>query len=288
VARVNVDQHALTDARFSRLAELRGWADADHARGKMLRIWNETIHRGSVLPVWLIEHHLGRDSAKDLLECQLAQLVMLAGESAGVPAGDTLVRIRGTEGRTDWYEKKVKAAALGGKARAANANRKAGKFTSHTDQPLAGDGTSHADQPQGTSHTSAPAPAPAPALEEEDLSGKPDELVLAEVAIGEINRLAGTSFQADSKSTAKLCKALTKAKHTPDEALRVIAYQRKWLTNPNMRAYFQPSTLLALTNFEKYLDEIDGRTKPQAQQTSIPTEPVKRRYLDDDGQEYWA
>lgn len=182
MARINVDQQALADARFARLAQLRGWADADHARGKMLLVWNECIHRGAELEVWVVDHHLGAGAAKDLLECRLAELVRLApaienvagpaGTSrnlqlvnvagtelvnvAGVPAGGTIIRIKGTDGRTDYLNKKVKAAKLGGLARAATAGRVGGKFTSQANQPLAGE--------VAGSHTSAPAPAPAPDL----------------------------------------------------------------------------------------------------------------------------
>src|SRR5512139_695721 len=135
MARVNVETSALTDARFARLAEMRIWADADHARGKMLRIWNECVHRGPTLPVWLIDHHLGSGAAMNLVECELAELVNPAGDVAGVLAGETLVRIRGTEGRTDWLEKKIKAAELGGKTRARTAKREGGRFVSNDHQP---------------------------------------------------------------------------------------------------------------------------------------------------------
>jgi len=150
MARVNVDQVALTDGRFARLAQLRGWADADHARGKMLLVWNETIHRGAELPVWLIDHHLGAGGAGDLLVAELATLVTLAGEVAGVPAGGTILRIKGCAGRSDYLEKKLNTAIAGGKARAASAQRAAGRFTSQAHQPPAG------------KDTSAHAPAPAP------------------------------------------------------------------------------------------------------------------------------
>jgi len=166
MARINVDQQALTDARFARLAELRGWADADHARGKMLRIWNECIHRGPELEVWLIDHHLGAGGAGDLLDAQLATLVRLAGEVAGVPAGGTLVRIKGTDGRTDYLEKVRKRTQVAGKARAATAQRVAGRFASNGHEQDAGGGV--------TSKTSAPAPAPDPAPEEKN-SGAPAE-----------------------------------------------------------------------------------------------------------------
>jgi uncharacterized phage protein (TIGR02220 family) len=98
---------------------------------------------------------------------------------------------------------------------------------------------------------------------EEECRALPDAaaLEISRVAIAEINRLAGTSYQPDSKSTLKLCRALAKAKHTAAEALAVIALKRPWLSDAKMRAYFQPSTLLALANFEKYQDELAGKQR---------------------------
>lgn len=169
MARINVDQQALTDARFARLAQLRGWADGDHALGKMLRVWSECIHRGPELEAWVIDHHLGAGAAGDLLVCRLAELVRVAGAVAGDPAGalagGTLLRIKGTAGRTDYINRLASAAKLGGKARAASASREGGRFTSQPHQPMAGDDTSALALALALSPALSPAPAPAPPSE---------------------------------------------------------------------------------------------------------------------------
>lgn len=112
----------------------------------------------------------------------------------------------------------------------------------------------------------------------EDQLGKPNVLVLAvqpvepepavsepvrllaEKACAEINRLTGSSFKPDSDATVKLCRALHKARHTTDEVAQVVTDKvREWSGNPEMRRRLVPGTLLALTNFEKYLDELRSR-----------------------------
>jgi len=107
--------------------------------------------------------------------------------------------------------------------------------------------------------------------EEREESGKPDDSVraLAETACAEINRLTGSKYQADSTSTLKLCKALARAKRTPDDVRAVVADKhREWGSNPEMRGRVCPATLLALANFEKYLDTL--RSRPGAK-PSTPT-----------------
>ncbi len=83
---------------------------------------------------------------------------------------------------------------------------------------------------------------------------------LSAVACAEINRLTGSRFDPATKATADLCVRLAKAGHTPDEALLVIRDKhREWSPNPEMRQRIVPGTLLALANFEKYLDELRSR-----------------------------
>jgi uncharacterized phage protein (TIGR02220 family) len=89
---------------------------------------------------------------------------------------------------------------------------------------------------------------------------RPDPVVdFATTAVAEINRRAGTKFDPATKSTLRLAKALLKAKHTQAEAREVIAFRAPWLSDDTKREWFRPSTLLALDNFEKYLDESRAR-----------------------------
>ncbi len=85
---------------------------------------------------------------------------------------------------------------------------------------------------------------------------------LAEVSVAEINRIAGTKYKPDSAAIVKLCRALTRAKRTADQAIRVIQSKRAWLADDKMRQYFRPATLLAEKNFGNYLDDLEA--KPRA------------------------
>ena len=97
----------------------------------------------------------------------------------------------------------------------------------------------------------------------EDLSGKPDAASeLAEVAVREINRIARKNYRADSETVTRLCKALARAKRTAAQVVAVIESKRPWISDPKMAQYFAPGTLLAASNFAKYLDEIDANHKP--------------------------
>lgn len=163
MARVNVDSMAFVDARFEHLAELRGYADGDHARGKMLKVWHECVNRMTMtLAQRVIDTHLGVGGAHDLLVAELAYVLTPAGESAEPasisPAGDSLFRIRGTAGRTDYLAGRAKTAQRGGKVRAASAPRTGGRFTSKSDQPAH---QPDVDEPAGDV-TSALAPSLAP------------------------------------------------------------------------------------------------------------------------------
>ncbi len=93
--------------------------------------------------------------------------------------------------------------------------------------------------------------------EVESVSGKPDAAVLlASSAVAEINRLASTRYK--PASALKLCRALVKAKYTPEQAIQVVRSKRSWLDDAKMRPYFRPATLLALSKFASYLDDLEA------------------------------
>lgn len=99
---------------------------------------------------------------------------------------------------------------------------------------------------------------------------------LAAVACDEINRLRGSTYSPDNESTAKLCRALAKAKHTPEEVLLVVRDKHaEWHANAEMRKRIAPSTLLALSNFEKYLDDLRSRPGSQGSARASPRKPER-------------
>lgn len=97
----------------------------------------------------------------------------------------------------------------------------------------------------------------------------------AEAAVSEINRWSKKAYRPDGSLTVKLCRALVRANHTPDEARAVIESKRAWLSDDKMREYFRPATLLALSKFESYLDDLNARGK------RIAARPVTTPSVDD-------
>jgi hypothetical protein len=140
VSRVNVDLQALVDSRFAVLATHMGWADADHAIGKMVRVWMEcTMRETDVLSEAELRFAFGApqaemDSACDALVASgLAEPVGRGGSRASGK-----VRIRGCLGRTDWLGKKRAAGKKGGMARGKEAQRdSASEKNENLDPPLA-------------------------------------------------------------------------------------------------------------------------------------------------------
>ena len=151
MARINVEQKALSDPRFAALARLLKLGDTDRAIGRMVRVWNECIERHNyVLPCWVVEAIFDDSSAPaELVTVELAEWVT-----------DDTLRIKGTEGRTDYLGELRNAKVRGGRARAAGAERdpKNGTFTS----------TVQHKSPAAPAESSAPAPDPAPDLKKKN------------------------------------------------------------------------------------------------------------------------
>lgn len=104
MAAVRTESDAFGDVRYERLAKLAGLADADHARGKMARLWRQcTMEKRYVLPVDDVIQVLGENAVGALTESRL-------GESV-----DGGIRIRGTKGRIEWLDKLRKNGQKGGR-----------------------------------------------------------------------------------------------------------------------------------------------------------------------------
>lgn len=107
-APVRIEDEAFSDERYVVLATACQLADADHARGKMARLWRQCTAQGVyVLPASVCNAVLGANGAAGLCESGL-----------GEPHEDG-IRIRGTRGRIEWLKKLRNNAKKGGKAKAA-------------------------------------------------------------------------------------------------------------------------------------------------------------------------
>lgn len=104
MARINVDQKALVDARYDLLGSLLG-ASRHDALGRMIVLWNQCLERGSYfLPVALVDAvMMGKGG------------VVVAADLAE-DAGDGTLRIKGTEGRIEWLHSARQNGREGGAA----------------------------------------------------------------------------------------------------------------------------------------------------------------------------
>lgn len=94
-ASVRIEGEAFGDDRYEDLATIAGLADADHARGKMARLWRQCTLEGSpVLPIAYVVRVLGSRAVDALVGARL-----------GEKLDETSVRIRGTKGRIEWLQK---------------------------------------------------------------------------------------------------------------------------------------------------------------------------------------
>ena len=126
-ASVRIDQGAFSDPRFKRLGRLLG-ASARFAHdvglARMARVWSYCTERTTyVVSKEMIDAMLDADGA--------ASMIVLAELVDDDPAG---IRVRGTNGRIEWLADARASSRLGGRARAAGAERIGGRFTSATNR----------------------------------------------------------------------------------------------------------------------------------------------------------
>ena len=144
-ASVRIEDEAFSDVRYDLLATLCQLADADHARGKMAKLWRQcTAQSAYVLSESLVCAILGGAGAVSLIESGLGERV-----EAGI-------RIRGTRGRIEWLKKLRNNAKKGGRAKAAKRQTQ-GKQEAAKSVPPA----------------FPPAPAPAPVKEDQRSASPP-------------------------------------------------------------------------------------------------------------------
>lgn len=109
MARISVEQKALTDPRFSLLGKLAGHPPAlqhDFGLSRLIRIWNECQERESYeLPPEIVSVIIGHeDGASWVVQVGLGELSL-----------DGLIRIRGTKGRVEWLAARRAEGRSGGK-----------------------------------------------------------------------------------------------------------------------------------------------------------------------------
>lgn len=237
-ASVRTEDEAFSDERFTDLARAAGLVDADHARGKMSRLWRQcTIETTYILPRETVVGVLGDRGVEAIVCARLGEVV------------DGGIRIRGTRGRIEWLRKLRQNGKFG---------KRGGRPKRNPDglptKPIRVTKTA----PNETPPTPAPVPTP---IEEEKRGDSPSgpeprtrSQEIAELAISEINRLSKSHYLPSSESAQDLAKRLAKRKRTDEEILLVIRSKAKWIGDPEMAEHFCPDTLLGPKNFTRYLD----------------------------------
>jgi hypothetical protein len=127
MARVNIDDVAFSDLRFDVLAKRAGLTDADHARGKMARLWKYcTDSETYYAPGEVIVAVLGDGGVDAMIASGLGRIE---------PDG---IYVCGSRGRTEWLGAMRSRNTKGGQSRAKAQRDKHGRLTGKQDlsQPV--------------------------------------------------------------------------------------------------------------------------------------------------------
>ena len=133
---------------------------------------------------------------------------------------------------------------------------------SEADPPASDDSRDYLEEPEEIPETLAPDLRPPTKTTITDRR-EAEASAMSEVAIGEINRIAGSHYDPKADTSLKLCRALVKAKRTNDDVMLVIRSKAAWAADPKMSEFFRPKTLLGPENFATYLDDAKGRGSPR-------------------------
>lgn len=126
-ANVTIEHIAFGDIKFELLADQLGLADADHARGKIGRLWLEcTETQAYTVSLDVVCKVLGPVGVDALLVAELGELVPAhlrtpfargaLREPVSSRGVDPVMRMRGTEHRIEWFGRNRVSSAAGGRA----------------------------------------------------------------------------------------------------------------------------------------------------------------------------
>jgi hypothetical protein len=157
VSSIRIESSAFGDDRFEMLARKAGLADADHARGKMARLWRTcTIEQRHILSTEEVEIVLGDRGPSALIASRLGE------EARGG------IRICGTKGRIEWLGKLKENGKKGGRP------AKTKRFPSGFENETKSEPSGFQDRnPLSPSPSLAPVLSPAPAQENPEREPSP-------------------------------------------------------------------------------------------------------------------
>ena len=261
---VRIEDDAFGDLRFDILATEAGLADADHARGKMIRLWRQcTAENVHTLPEAVVVSVLGSRGVSALIVARLGEK-----NSHGV-------RIKGTKGRIEWLANLRKNGAKGGRPIGSKTKTRLEPSGFREPNPLAlvtATALAPAQEEEGVCAAKSPHdPAPLELLPTEPPAPFRDRAHdLAAACCEVLNAATGSGYVADSSETLRLARALAKARRTPADVRRVVQDRiAAWGDDPKMRSYLRPATLLAARNFATYLDDLTSRPAETTRQPQV-------------------
>lgn len=258
-ASVRYDDEAFSDVRFAVLATACHLADADHALGKMGRLWRQCTALGVyILPESTVTAVLGPNGCDALVESELGERVQGG------------MRMRGTKGRIEWLKKLRRNAKKGGKARAAKRQTQGKQLPAKTSPP---------PSPPIPVPSSAPSPVPVQTEEPEEDSEPPaavgsgavsskrgkakrtftdEQRAVAAVVLGKLGERNGVSYTVCDEHV-RLISARVDAGVSELDLRKVIAYCAAssglgWADKPEMAKYLRPETLFGPSTIARYLD----------------------------------
>jgi uncharacterized phage protein (TIGR02220 family) len=250
---VRIDAEAFGDERFADLAQILGLADADHALGKMARIWRQcTVEQSYVLPENTINRIIGFPSgAEALIASRLAEKTKIG------------IRIRGTNGRIEWLgrlRENGKYGHLGGRPKAKPQGFEEpnpAAFPGETPLTLTLLTRSPPISPQksethlGFSNGKRGRPKKAKPGDPTDAELTSVRSVLAK--LGERN---GVRY-AGAKAHVQLVVARLRDGYSEMDLRKVIAYcavELGWASDANMGRYLRPETLFGPQTIARYVE----------------------------------
>lgn len=255
---MRIESQAFNDERFAELAERCGLADADHARGKMARLWYQcTILNTYEIGNQMVSRVLGSGGVDALIASGL-----------GEKSGRDHIRIKGTAGRIEWLNTLRENGRKGGRP------RKDGQSTKPEGYPIGKPEGFDLENQKGnqpdnpltltiaTALTRSKNPiVPSAGRKPRPQKAKPSDPTEVERAsvravLEKLEAQNGIFYQGSAEHT-RLITARLREGLTEMDLRKVIGYcalELDWKSKPEMAPYLRPETLFGPKTIARYID----------------------------------
>lgn len=258
---IRIEEIAFGDDRYEDLAEFAKLADADHARGKMARLWRQCTLEGVYeLDARTIDRVLGVGGSDALVRARLGEL-----------QSDGRVRIRGTAGRIEWLDKlreNGKFGELGTHHGSKGGRPKRNPLVGVIDNPpsasallFSASATEESDR-RSPVDAEAASPSASSAVRRKSkpkVDATDEEIASVARVLAKLGEWNGVTYTACDAHTRLIVRHL-RNNVTELDLRKVIAFcGEKWEGDDRMKQYLRPETLFGPETIAKYLDA--ARTK---------------------------